>query len=55
MTKNKKQKNKKEDISDLYKRNKKQRASKRHKEKGFMKEIQKRSYDVDNLDNFEKW
>ena len=49
-----------EDVSDLYKskKNKKQRANKRHREKEFMrdvKEIQDDGYDIDYIDNFEKW
>jgi hypothetical protein len=49
-----------EDVSDLYKstKNKKQRANKRHKEKDFMKdvkEIQDEGYDIDYIDNFEKF
>ena len=58
---NKKDSTKKEDVSDLQKsvnKNKKQKRKKRHNEKRFIddvKSLQDDGYDVDYLDNFEKW
>ena len=58
----KKKKEQTEDVSDLYKsskrKGKKRRAKKRHNEKRFIKEVhelQDEGYDIDFIDNFEKW
>ena len=58
---NKKDNTKKEDVSDLHKsvkKNKNSKRNKRHNEKKFIqdvKDLQDDGYDVDYIDNFEKW